>query len=583
MSSRPPSQTTNIIGSLAALALIDAPKRGRTNGASGESANKRAKATAKVVYNKQVWDVTSTPKIGTRTYYVIRKEGVTKRVQNVVPYNDATKREHVIGSKTFACWVRKLTLSRQNLQSLPPTIGDAQWLGTLNLSHNSLSILPNSLATLQRLEHLDLSFNPLTNFSLPQEFSNLKALKTLNLSVTQLTTLPSSFVGLTSLESLLIDNSKLDTLPPNIGGLASLGSLRLVNNKLQELPSSICELTQLSNLVLAHNDLRSLPPDFGNLNLKSLWINFNKLERLPDSIGNLSKLTSLYLNNNQLTKLPNDFGKLTALVTLHLENNSLVELPANFHMLRNLFDCRLDYNKLTHLPPLLFYVGTSHPYALAASVNVHVELQGNPFVDPPIRIIKQGWEATRNYLRDNERIRERMSNAADEIETTQSVTTLWEYKDLPPGYRSKAGDRIKGLDDAQRKREQERDEQDMAFQRSLIQDQDKAEAAALSSKNDPASLAKVRERRSATHKANVALRIELAEEKARAAKFETLWKDEHKCAVCREFRTKLGAAMPCGHRICKGCALQLRKLECPICRHRFRQEDLIAIHASIRM
>ena len=72
--------------------------------------------------------------------------------------------------------------------------------------------------------------------------------------------------------------------------------LNLSNNRLEYLPDSIGELTQLKYLGLNRNLLRQLPNTIGNLaSLEVLELWDNELEEVPDDIGRLQELKVLEL------------------------------------------------------------------------------------------------------------------------------------------------------------------------------------------------------------------------------------------------------------------------------------------------
>jgi len=73
---------------------------------------------------------------------------------------------------------------------------------------------------------------------------------------------------------------------------------------------------------LDYNELESLPESFGDLeNLNRLSLGGNILSSLPESIGNLKNLQFLNLYGNNLTSLPESIGNLTNLKFLNLQNN----------------------------------------------------------------------------------------------------------------------------------------------------------------------------------------------------------------------------------------------------------------------
>ena len=75
---------------------------------------------------------------------------------------------------------------------------------------------------------------------------------------------------------------------------------------------------------------------------------------MPESFGNLTKLTYLTLANNRLSSLPESFGNLTQLNRLWAEDNHLSSLPGSFGNLTQLTYVQLDHNRFSSLPECIF-------------------------------------------------------------------------------------------------------------------------------------------------------------------------------------------------------------------------------------
>jgi len=160
--------------------------------------------------------------------------------------------------------VKKLSLARQELQSLPPEVGK-----------------------LKKLQELDLSYNPIE--ALPNELGDLAQLESLSLRCTKLKKLPDSFVQLTKLKRLdlssAMDCEDVFRMSPQVaailGKLPNLVELRIAFMHIKTPPAEVATLTKLRLLDLSFNELttppKTLPPDLIELDLSG-----NELQALPE-------------------------------------------------------------------------------------------------------------------------------------------------------------------------------------------------------------------------------------------------------------------------------------------------------------
>jgi Leucine-rich repeat (LRR) protein len=116
--------------------------------------------------------------------------------------------------KSYDINMTELSLSRNQLTTLPESIGELVNLTYLNLYHNQLQVIPESIGKLVNLTYLDLSYNQLT--ALPEPIGNLINLTNLYLHDNQLTLLPESIGKLVNLRHLYLYGNQLTTLPKSI-------------------------------------------------------------------------------------------------------------------------------------------------------------------------------------------------------------------------------------------------------------------------------------------------------------------------------------------------------------------------------
>jgi len=93
---------------------------------------------------------------------------------------------------------------------------------------------------------------------------------------------------------------------------------------LRALSETLFVYTFLDKLFINHNKLTKLPPAIGRLKLLShLDASSNNITVLPTELGLLTNLRTLLLFDNRITQLPGELGTLYQLETLGIEGNPL--------------------------------------------------------------------------------------------------------------------------------------------------------------------------------------------------------------------------------------------------------------------
>ena len=131
------------------------------------------------------------------------------------------------------------------------------------------------------------------------------------------------------------------------GFYAENGSILLLgidHGKLEKLPPSVKDLTKLQLLNLNYLKLKTIPQEIGELaQLIELNVDHNQIESLPESFGNLINLETLDLSYNKFTHLPESFGNLGKLRKLMLNENT-IDIEANFTNLKKIYNngCEIE-------------------------------------------------------------------------------------------------------------------------------------------------------------------------------------------------------------------------------------------------
>lgn len=233
-------------------------------------------------------------------------------------------------------------------------VDDAGNVIGLTLTANTLAgEIPEEIGDLIYLEELTITSSKNLTGEIPKTIGNLRNLKSLSLSG-QLTSIPDEIWQLENLEELTL-KTIAENEPAAIGELTNLTTLTLECNYVGPMPESFGNLRKLTKMTLGSssstgtkNSFTTLASSFGNLTeLTSLSIYGGLKDGLPESFGNLSKLTSLTIKESQLSALPNTIGGLKALKTAYLESNEIASIPAEIGGLTACTTLRLSDNKLT--------------------------------------------------------------------------------------------------------------------------------------------------------------------------------------------------------------------------------------------
>ena len=133
--------------------------------------------------------------------------------------------------------------------------------------------------------------------------------------------------------------------------------LDLTENPLERLPEWIGELSRLQELRVARCHLASLPTEIAQLtSLKVFDLSNNPLRTLPEPMRHLTGLQTLGLNGCNLTELPHWIDEtqalthFTSLNVLDLSNNPLMTLPEPMRYLTRLQFLALNGCELEELP-----------------------------------------------------------------------------------------------------------------------------------------------------------------------------------------------------------------------------------------
>ena len=142
-----------------------------------------------------------------------------------------------------------------------------------------------------------------------------------------LTEFPPEIFGLAdTLEVLDLGNGDLTALPDEMGRLGKLRVLFCSNNRFDRLPPPLGDCASLSQLGFRGTGMREVPGEALPPALRWLTLTDNRIEHLPDALGERPLLQKLMLSGNRLRQLPAGLANAGNLELVRLASNGLEHL-----------------------------------------------------------------------------------------------------------------------------------------------------------------------------------------------------------------------------------------------------------------
>ncbi len=165
-----------------------------------------------------------------------------------------------------------------------------------------------------------------------------------------LTSFPLEVLSLAdSLEVLDLSNNQLTTLPPELAQLRKLKIIFASHNKFSCLPSVLGECPELEMVGFKSNQINQVPENSLPPKLRWLILTDNRIECLPESIGQRTRLQKLALAGNFLTELPQSMAQLVNLELVRISANRIQKCPEQLFALPKLAWLAFAGNPFSHV------------------------------------------------------------------------------------------------------------------------------------------------------------------------------------------------------------------------------------------
>lgn len=261
--------------------------------------------------------------------------------------------------------LQHLKLCKNDITSVPSSIGDLKNLESLDMSSNAagLKSLPSTFYTLINLKYLKISSVAIDSLLFPQ-FTRLKTLvamkctftdshnvfgtftdlETLILSFTRMVNFPKSILALEKLKILNMSYTYIGNLPSQIKRLKNLVVLNVKNCELVNIHKNVTRLHKLETLDASDNYINTIRGALYKLQVKYLNLSTNLIEKVSEKIHRLENMEHLDLSSNLIRYLPKGTSCLYTLRTLNLSHNDLKYISPSLAGMERLERCNLRGN-----------------------------------------------------------------------------------------------------------------------------------------------------------------------------------------------------------------------------------------------
>ncbi|MCU0399760.1 MAG: protein phosphatase 1 regulatory subunit 42 [Algoriphagus sp.] len=251
--------------------------------------------------------------------------------------------------------LKNLVLTSDSIHALPPKLFEKKPLERIILSYNQLTTL-EGIESCSQLQNLQIQANQFESLSfLDKGFPNLRVL---DASKNQIRDIPEDFSKLKSLSSLNLGLNQITVFPLEISALTKIDTIHLNGNPIAAFRGKMVENKSLRELIFVGTLFKTLPDEFTNFkNLSYLMLSHGQLNEFPAGFRNLKnlKLSSQKPDSSVVFRLPEDLYLNTNLENLELgftsqfSQNSLFEFLSNFEPTKP-FSLNLVDMGITELP-----------------------------------------------------------------------------------------------------------------------------------------------------------------------------------------------------------------------------------------